>query len=575
MARGERDPAASGPAGVVADRLGVAEDPLLEADPASFARVLVRAGMAAALHPFAVLGASTRLARGQLTAMLAAMRRAVGGPAAGPVAPDPKDWRFADTAFEENPLFFLAAQQYLLAREWALDVVEAADLPEAEATKARFAARFVLDALAPTNSLAGNPQAIRKAFDTGGKSVARGLRNWLADVRHNDGWPSQVDRTPFELGVNTAATPGKVVYRNGLMELIQYEPQTPTVHEVPLVFCPPWINKYYILDLAPGKSLIEWAVQHGHTCFAISYRNPDASMRDTGFDDYMHQGPLEATRVVRAITGRPAVNLLSLCLGGTLSAVALAYQAGVGDRDVNTATFLNTHTDFSHPGVLGVYTDEGTVAALEARMQKQGYLDGKQMARTFDTLRPNDLVFRYVVRNWLMGEDPPAFDLLAWNADTTRMPAKMHATYLRACYLENRFARGELEVDGHVLDPGKVEVDAYVLSAIEDHIVPWQSAYKTAHLLGGDNRFVLSTSGHIAGIVNPPSPKARHWTNEHLHEDPEAWLAGATLVEDTWWNDWAAWIGERAGKRVRARKTLGSDEHPPIEDAPGTYVRET
>ncbi len=393
------------------------------------------------------------------------------------------------------------------------------------------------------------------------------------DFRHNGGWPSQVDASGFEVGVNMAATPGAVVYRSDLIELIQYEPQAEQVHAVPLLFCPPWINKYYIMDLAPGKSLIEWALQHGHTCFAISYRNPDSSMRDLNFEDYLRKGPLDAVRVIREITGAPEVNTLSVCLGGTLTAIALAYNAATGDRSIKSATFLNTLTDFSVPGTLGVFTDEATIAGLEKQMAKRGFLDADKMAHTFDALRANDLVFGYVVNNWLLGKKPPAFDLLVWNKDSTRMPAKMHSQYLRSCYLNNEFARGEFEIDGQKLDPSKVEIDTYVLSAVDDHIVPWVSGYKTTQVLGGHNRFVLSTSGHIAGIVNPPGPKPKHWTNDARPADAEAWKAGARLQEGTWWEDWAEWIAAQGGPLVAPPSELGSKEHPPIEAAPGSYVR--
>jgi polyhydroxyalkanoate synthase len=402
----------------------------------------------------------------------------------------------------------------------------------------------------------------------------RGVRNLLSDVRHNGGWPSQVDPTGFEVGVNMAATPGAVVYRSDLIELIQYEPQVKRVHSVPLLFCPPWINKYYIMDLAPGRSLIEYAVQQGHTCFAISYRNPDASMRDLDFDDYLRKGPLDALRVVREITGAEEVNTLSVCLGGTLGAIALAHNATIGDRSIKSATFLNTHTDFTVPGTLGVFTDEATIAGLEKQMAKKGFLDSNKMAHTFDALRANDLVFQYVVNNWLLGKKPPAFDLLVWNKDSTRMPAKMHSRYLRSCFLHNEFARGEFEVDGQKLDPGKVDVDTYVLSAVDDHIVPWVSGYKTTQLLGGRNRFVLSTSGHIAGIVNPPGPKAKHWTNDDLPADPLEWKEGAQLQTGTWWEDWARWIAKQGGPKVAPPASLGSPDHPPIEAAPGSYVRD-
>lgn len=567
--------AADGPRpAAILDRLGVIEDPLVGADPVSFLRSLAAVAPALTKHPRATAAANGRMVMGLAAAARAAAGRGVGRDSVGPVAPIKGDRRFDDPAYVENPLYYLLAQQYLLANRLTDDLLDAAGLAADKDAKARFAAKFVLNALAPTNTLPGNPAALRQAFDTGGKSVLRGVRNMLGDIRHNGGWPSQVDASDFEVGVNMAATPGSVVYRSQLIELIQYAPQSKRVHAVPLLFCPPWINKFYIMDLAPEKSLIEWAVQHGHTCFAISYRNPDASMRDLGFEDYLRQGPLDALRVVREITGAPQVNTLSVCLGGTLTAIGLAHNAAVGDDSIKSATFLNTLTDFTGAGALGVFTDEATIAGLERKMAKRGYLDSDQMAHTFDALRANDLVFSYVVNNWLLGKRPPAFDLLVWNKDSTRMPARMHSQYLRACYLNNEFAQGEFEVDGQRVDPGKVGIDTYVLSAVDDHIVPWQSGYKTAHLFGGRNRFVLSTAGHIAGIVNPPGPKAKHWVNEDdLPQNPLEWMAGARLHEGTWWQDWTTWIAGQGGPKVAARRTLGSRDHPPIEAAPGSYVR--
>jgi polyhydroxyalkanoate synthase len=298
-------------------------------------------------------------------------------------------------------------------------------------------------------------------------------------------------------------------------------------------------------------------------------------MSDYGFRDYLFEGPLDAVRVVRDITGAPSVNTLSVCLGGTLTALGLAYNAARGDESINSATFLNTHTDFTQPGVLGVFTDEATIAHLEKQMKEKGYLDSSTMARTFSALRPNDLIFQYVGNNWLCGNKPPAFDLLAWNEDSTRMPAKMHSEYLRSCYLNNEFARGQFEIDGDRLDPGLVDVDTYVLAAVDDHIVPWTSGYKTTQLLGGKSRFVLSSSGHIAGIVNPPHPKAKHWVNDSLPTDPLEWEANAQLVNATWWQDWTEWIAERGGPKTAAPDQPGSKDYPPIEAAPGTYVRAT
>jgi len=557
----------------VLDSLGIAEDPMAGADPVSFLRSLGAVGAALVKNPTAAAAANARLMIGSAAALRATAGRMVGEHAAGPASPVNGDKRFNDPAYAENPLYFLLEQQYLLGSQLVTELLDAAGLDAREDLKARFAAKFILDALAPTNTLPGNPAALREAFDTGGMSLLRGAKNMLGDLVHNGGWPSQVDGTDFEVGLNLAATPGAVVYRSDLIELIQYEPQVKRVHEVPLLFCPPWINKYYIMDLAPGKSLIEWALQHGHTCFAISYRNPDASMRDLDFEDYLRQGPLDAVRVVREITGAPEVNTLSVCLGGTLTAIGLAHNAAIGDRSIKSATFLNTLTDFSTPGALGVFTDEATIAGLEKQMAKKGFLDSDKMAHTFDALRANDLVFQYVVNNWLLGKKPPAFDLLVWNKDSTRMPAKMHSQYLRSCYLNNEFARGEFEIDAQKLEPGKVDIDTYVLSAVDDHIVPWASGYRTTQLLGGHNRYVLSTSGHIAGIVNPPGPKPKHWTNDALPADPQEWKDAAELHDGTWWEDWAKWIAQQGGPKVAPPRQLGSKEHPPIEPAPGSYVR--
>jgi polyhydroxyalkanoate synthase subunit PhaC len=352
------------------DLLGIAEDPLVAADPVSFLRSLGDAAIASTRNPGAVVNAGVRLAAGTAGALQGAAGRLLGTKG-GTSAPPVKDKRFADEAFANHPFFYLIHQMYLVNQRFALELLDSATLRPEQERKARFAAQFLIDALAPTNTLLGNPAALRKAMQTGGKSVVEGLRNMAHDVRYNGGWPAQVDSSGFQVGENMAITPGKVVYRSDLIELIQYQPQTATVYETPLLFCPPWINKYYIMDLAPQKSLIEWAIQHGHTCFAISYRNPDESMRETSFDDYLMKGPRDAVRVVREITGAKQVNTLSVCLGGTLTAIALAYDAAIGDDSIKTASFLNTHTDFSQPGILGAFTDEASVVALAKRMAKK------------------------------------------------------------------------------------------------------------------------------------------------------------------------------------------------------------
>lgn len=550
-----------------------AKDAMFSADPMALFRALADAGAALFANPAAVAAANLRMSMGLLAATRAAADRTLGGDTPGPVAPAKGDNRFSDAAFSENPAYFLMQQQYLLSCQMVYELLDAAGLDKVEDAKARFGAKFVLDSLSPTNTVLGNPAAVREAIETNGMSLVRGATNMLDDMRDNGGWPSQVDASGFELGVNMAATAGSVVFRNELIELLEYAPQTPTVHAVPLLFCPAWINKYYISDLAPGKSLIEWAVQHGQRCFAISYRNPDSSMRDLSFEDYLLQGPEEAVRVIREITGAPQVNTVSICLGGTLTAIQLARNAANGDDSIKSATLLNTHTDFSNPGTLGVFTSEETIDGLEKQMDKEGYLAGDQMAHVFDALRANDLIFNYVANNWLLGKKPPAFDLLVWNKDSTRMPAKMHTRYLRSCYQNNEFARGEFEFNGQKLDPRKVTVDTYLLSAIDDHIVPWVSGYKTSQLFSGHNRYVLSNSGHIAGIVNPPNPKCRRWFLEgELPADPLEWKERAELFEGSWWEDWATWIAQQGGPRVDAPRQQGSPDHPPTEAAPGSYV---
>jgi polyhydroxyalkanoate synthase len=537
-----------------------------------FLQALARTVTSAVMSPMRVASATTELAGGMLSAGTVAAARAIGKEVPGPITP-PRDPRFADPAWEDNALYWLTRQLYLLRERFVDQLIEAAPIDETTKAKASLTASLLSDATAPTNTLLGNPAALQRAFQTGGLSLVRGARNLLHDVRHNQGWPSQVERGVFTVGENMACTPGRVVYRSDLFELIQYSPQTELVHEIPLLFCPPWINKYYIFDLAPGRSLIEWAVTHGHTCFAISYRNPDESMRSTPFEDYVLKGPVEAIDVVRSITGADLVNTMSVCLGGTLSALTMAYDAARGERRVNAAGMINTHTDFTRPGVLGAFTDEATIKMIEQHMAKAGILPSSRVARTFSLIRANEMVFNYVVHNWLLGETPPAFDLLAWNDDGTNMPGRMHGQFLRWFYLENRFAEGVLELGGERLDPGRVDQSTYVVSGVNDHIVPWESAYQTTQLLGGDDkRFVLSSAGHIAAIINPPGPKAKLWTNDQVPRDPADWKAGATLEHRSWWDDWTEWLSGRAGALVSPPERLGSDLHPAVAEAPGAYV---
>ncbi|MGO8960471.1 MAG: PHA/PHB synthase family protein [Streptosporangiaceae bacterium] len=489
-----------------------------------------------------------------------------------PPVPVPDDRRFADPAWSGNPLFFAILQGYLAARQLSADVLAAGSGDPVADAKAELAAGFLVDALAPTNFLATNPAAIKRALDTGGLSALAGARNFLSDLISNGGMPRQVDASSFRLGENLAATPGKVVFRNELMELIQYAPQTAKVHSVPLLASPPWINKYYIMDLAPGRSFLEWAVNHERTVFAISYRNPDASMRGVTLDDYLIHGPRQALDVIADITGSPKIDIVGLCLGGALTGMLASYLACTGDDRLGSVTLLNTMLDYSRPGILGAFTDKRTVARLERQMAGPGYLDGSQMATAFDVIRANDLIFSYVVSGWLMGQDPPVFDLLAWNADSTRMPAAMHSFYLRCLYIGNELARGEMELAGQRLSLADVKSDSYVVGAVNDHIVPWPASYQATRLLGGEVRYVLSSGGHVAGIVNPPGPKAWHEVAESYPAEASEWRAAAVRQAGSWWQDWTDWAGPRAG-RLAPPPPTGSEQYPLLGDAPGDYVR--
>ena len=462
----------------------------------------------AAAKPTATASAAMRFWTSMAMAGPVAAARWMGMDAPPPVPVPENDKRFADKTWTDNPAFYALRQAHLATSRLVSDLLEAGSGNTVDDAKAALTTGFLMDALSPTNFLLTNPAALKRMFETSGASLVAGTSHFVDDVLNNKGRPRQVDTRPFRVGENLAATPGKVVFKNDLMELIQYAPQTPQVRAVPVLASPPWINKYYVMDLAPGRSFLEWAVQHERTVFAISYRNPDASMGGITLDDYLIHGPREALDVIAEITGAPKIDIIGLCLGGALTAMLAAYLAEKGDDRIGSITLLNTLLDYSEPGVLGAFTDEKTVRRLEKQMAEKGVLEGSQMAGTFDMLRANDLIFNYVVSNWLMGQEPPAFDILAWNGDSTRMPAAMHSFYLRSLYMRNELARGELELVGQELSLSSVKNDTYVVGAINDHIVPWHGSYKTGGLLGGNVRYVLSSGGHIAGIVNPPGPKA-------------------------------------------------------------------
>ena len=541
-------------------------------DPGSFGQALAQVGAGMATRPRPALRWASRVTAGLAAAGVQSAARALGWRGEPKLAPAPKDKRFTDPAWEKNPWFFGQRQAYLAWSSAMRDLPAVVGMEGPAARKAEFAVDMVVDSLAPTNFFWSNPAALRKAVETRGASVVSGIRNLADDLAENHARPRQVDSSAFEVGTNLGCTPGKVVFRNELIELIQYAPTTRTVFDVPLLLSPPWINRYYIMDLAPGRSFAEWAVSHGHTTFAISYRNPDESMRRVALDDYLLEGLGAAVDVVRRITGSEQVNLAGLCVGGTLSVALLAWLEQAGDRSVRSATLLNTLVDFSRPGALGAFTDAKSVNRVEQRMAERGFLDGREMATTFDALRANELVWNYVGANWLMGETPPAFDILAWNADATRISEATHSQYLRSFYLENRLATGTMTLADRLLRLEDVVTDMYVLGAREDHITPWTSSYATTGLLDNASvRFVLSSAGHIAGIVNPPGPRRVHWTNDALPSSPDEWLAGASQHTGSWWEDWAGWVSARAGGR-RPPPAMGSSDHPVLGDAPGTYV---
>jgi polyhydroxyalkanoate synthase subunit PhaC len=546
-------------------------DIFADQDIAGFNRALNDAIRGVVAHPAAAAGAGVLFAARLAQVPGAVLGRWLGSDESAPVQLDPKDRRFADPAWADNPAFYAVRLLYQAVGDLADELIDAAQVSQHTGAKARMVTRLLLDAAAPTNFLAGNPTALKRAFDTGGMSLVRGAGNFVDDLLHNGGRPRQVDTTPFTIGTNLAATPSRVVYRNDLMELLQYEPQTPQVHSAPLLCSPPWINKYYVMDLAPRRSFVEWAVQHGRTVFAISYRNPGAEMSGVTLDDYLLHGPQQALDVIEEITGAETIDIVGLCLGGALTVIADAYLSGAGDTRLGTLTLLNTMVDYADPGPLGMFTDEATVARLEKQMAREGHLPGKSMAGTFDVLRANDLIFNYVVSNWLMGQKPPAFDILAWNSDATRMPAAMHSFYLRNFYVENKLAKDQLEVGGRQIRLGEIKHDTYIVSAENDHIVPWRSAYKTTHLLSGTNRFVLSSGGHIAGIVNPPGPKGWYQIGDQLPPDPDRWRSIATRKTGSWWEDWAIWSSDHSGDLIDP-PPLGSATFPALEDGPGQYI---
>jgi polyhydroxyalkanoate synthase len=505
-------------------------------------------------------------------------RRLIGGAEAAPVidAP-PGDRRFRDDAWKESEVFDFIKQSYLLSARYVQDVVKHVDgLDPKTAQKVDFYSRQYIDAMSPSNFLLTNPEVLRKTAETGGENLIKGLNNLLTDLERGKGnlRIKMTDTDAFKLGENIAVSPGKVIYQNDLMQLIQYSPTTDKVLKRPLLIGPPWINKFYILDLRPKNSLVRWAVSQGHTVFMISWVNPDEKLAEMGFGDYMRLGYLDALDAIERATGEREVNAIGYCLGGTLLGSTLAYMAATGDDRIKSATFFVTMMDFQEAGELGVFIDEEQLQALEEKMNRRGYLEGSEMATTFNMLRANDLIWSFVVNNYLLGNEPFPFDLLYWNSDSTRMPARMHSFYLRKMYQENLLVvPGGIHLEGEPIDLRKIDIPSYFLSTREDHIAPWKSTYRATQILGGQKRFVLAASGHIAGVVNPPDGgKYSHWINPDLPADPEAWFHGATEIAGSWWPDWHRWITALDKTTVPAR-VPGDGKLKPLEDAPGSYVR--
>jgi polyhydroxyalkanoate synthase len=504
-------------------------------------------------------------------------RRLAGEQAAPVIEPPPRDKRFSDPEWKSNQFFEFVMQAYLLTTQWAQDLVRNAEgLDPHTRKKAEFYVQQITNALAPSNFVLTNPELLRTTLSSSGDNLVRGMKMLAEDIEAGKGQLRirQSDPANLEVGVNMATTPGKVIFQNEVMQLIQYQPSTENVLRTPLLIVPPWINKFYILDLKPEKSLIKWCVDQGITVFVISWVNPDKSLGNKTFDDYMKEGPLTAMDVIERATGELKVHTMGYCVGGTLLASTLAWLAEKRRVRVTSATFLAAQVDFSHAGDLMVFVDEDQISALEREMQATGVLEGSKMAMAFNMLRSNDLIWSYVVNNYLKGKAPSAFDLLHWNSDATRMPAANHSFYLRNCYLENRLSTGTMVLDNTLLDLSKVKVPVYNLATREDHIAPAESVLYGSQFFGGPVKYVLSGSGHIAGVVNPPaSGKYQFWTNDHIHDTTLTdWLKGAQEHQGSWWPDWREWLAGTDAEEVAAR-AVGSEKLPPIEDAPGSYVR--
>jgi polyhydroxyalkanoate synthase len=518
-----------------------------------------------------------KLAKGYLDLWGSSVRRLAGEEAPPAIEPSPRDKRFNDPEWKSNQFFDFVLQLYLLTTQWAQELVRNADGLDAHTRKkAEFYVQQITNALAPSNFVLTNPEVLRETLASNGDNLVRGMKMLAEDIEAGNGTLRirQSDPSNLVVGVNMATTPGKVIFQNELMQLIQYTPTTENVLRTPLLIVPPWINKFYILDLKPEKSFIKWCVDQGITVYVISWVNPDKNLGSKTWEDYMKEGPLAAMDAIERATGEMKVHTMGYCVGGTLLATTLAWLAEKRRVRVSSATFLAAQVDFAHADDLLVFVDEDQISALERDMQESGILEGSKMAMAFNMLRSNDLIWSYVVSNYLKGQPPSAFDLLHWNSDATRMPAANHSYYLRNCYLENRLSAGSMVLDNTLLDLSKVKVPVYNLATREDHIAPADSVLYGSQFFGGPVKFVLSGSGHIAGVVNPPSSgKYQFWTNDNIRDVTLSdWLKAAHEHKGSWWPDWREWLETIDAEQVPAR-AVGTEALPPIEDAPGSYVR--
>lgn len=504
--------------------------------------------------------------------------RLSGEEAPAVVEPRKDDRRFTDEAWNDQFVFDFIKQSYLLTSDWMQKTVRDVDgLDEKTASKVQFFTRQWIDALSPSNFIATNPVVLRETAESGGDNLLHGMENLLGDLEKGHGQLkiSMTDEEAFTLGENVAVSPGKVIFQNDLMQLIQYAPSTEKVRKTPLLIIPPWINKFYVLDLQPKNSFIKWAVDQGNTVFVISWVNPDRELAFKTFDDYMLEGPIAALDAIEQATAEKEVNVVGYCIGGTLTASTLAYMSAKKDTRIKSATYLTTMIDFAEPGELGVFIDEEQIDAMEEHMREKGYLEGSYMSTVFNMMRDNDLIWSFVVNNYLLGRRPLPFDLLYWNSDSTRMPVMMHSFYLRNMYLKNLLVEpGGISLNDVPIDLSKIKTPSYILSTRDDHIAPWMSTFKATGIYSGPKRFVLSASGHIAGVVNPPvKEKYCYWTNSKLTKDPQKWLDAATQHEGSWWPDWDTWLKKFTGpKTIKARKP-GGGKLKALEDAPGSYVK--